>query len=359
MQYRDVHARVCPFVGGIHSAMNDLSPVTPFQPTATPVILPSPDLAWIEDRRAPTAAQVGSFLDHVGEFLHQPETVPAIWNTLFAGLRQMQRCATQADWYATARAHPIARAIWEDPGTAWAAAAPRGYHGDAHLIDFIYEHDSVARELAAASVLGRAVNAMMVSSAAAVAVQERRRLLARWMDAAAARSAQAEVLVLASGHLRELELAQSADRLARIVALDQDAASVAEMKRSYAHLDAIFPVIASIGRIIVKPLVHGRFDLAYAAGLFDYLDDQTAKRLLAGMFTALKPGGRLLFANFCHDVLDYGFMDAFMDWRLITRDEPEMRDLLSALPAGDVANAYVFRGVNRAVVYAVAEKRGA
>ena len=337
--------------------MNDLSPVSagllaPRVSTSFAI-----DLDWINERRAPTPADTASFLDYAADLLTEPETVPAVWGTLFAGLRRMQQTSTDPQWYAQARAHRIAKLIWEDPGTAWAAAAPRGYHGDAHLIDFIYEHKAASQEVETASVRGRSINTMMVSAAAAVAVQERRRLLARWLDAAAERSKQAEVLVLASGHLRELELAQCADRLARVVALDQDPASIAEMKRTHEGLDTLFPVVASIGRIIVKPLVHGRFDLVYAAGLFDYLDDTTARRLLSGMFTALKPGGRLLFANFCHDVVDYGYMDSFMDWRLLTRDEPEMRTLLDVLPAAEIANTFVFRGLNRAVVYAVVEKR--
>ncbi len=337
--------------------MNDLSPLAA---TLAAPRISSPfgvSLDWINERASPTPAQIASFLDHAADMLTEPETVPAIWGPLLAGLRRMQQTIAEPQWWAGPRAHRIAQLLSEDPGTAWSAAAPRGYPGDAHLIDFVYEHKAVAREVDTASVRGRAVNAMMVSFSCCVAAQERRRLLARWLDAAAERSKQAEVLVLASGHLRELELAQCADRLARVVALDQDPASITEMKRTHEGLDTLFPVVASIGRIIVKPLVHGRFDLVYAAGLFDYLDDTTAKRLLSGMFTALKPGGRLLFANFCHDVVDYGYMDSFMDWRLLTRDEPEMRTLLDVLPAAEIANTFIFRGLNRAVVYAVVEKR--
>jgi hypothetical protein len=65
----------------------------------------------------------------------------------------------------------------------------------------------------------------------------------------------------------------------------------------------------------------------------------------------------LLFANFCTGVPDYGFMDAFMDWRLILRDEPEMQALIDALPADKIARTTLFRGLNRAVIYALVEKR--
>lgn len=318
---------------------------------------PSDAFDWIRDGSAPSPAQVTAFLDHAARMLDHEETVPAIWGTLFAGLRRMQIANPSADWHAPVRQHRLAARIWEDPCTDWSRRTPRGYHGDAHLIDFIYDHPAIAPEVSAATPQGQAIYTMVISSSASIAVQERRRLLVRWLDATAERVADAQVLALASGHLRELAFTRNARRLGRIVALDQDAVSIEEMRRSYADLPTLFPVVASIGRIITRPLVYGQFDLAYAAGLFDYLDDRTATRLLHGMFSALKPGGRLLFANFCHDVVDYGYMDALMDWRLLARDEPEMRALVATLPAAEIANTFIFRGLNRAIVYALVEKR--
>jgi SAM-dependent methyltransferase len=129
------------------------------------------------------------------------------------------------------------------------------------------------------------------------------------------------------------------------------------MRRGAPPYVPLLPIEASIGRMIVRPLVHGQFDLIYAAGLYDYLDDATAHRLTQGMFAALKPHGRLLFANFCPGVVDYGYMDAFMDWRLLLRDETDMQRLIDALPRAEIDRASLFRGLNRAVVYALVQKR--
>ena len=49
-------------------------------------------------------------------------------------------------------------------------------------------------------------------------------------------------------------------------------------------------------------------------------------------------------------------MDAFMDWRLLQRDEPDMQRLIDALPADEIARVSVFRGINRAAIYALIEK---
>lgn len=306
---------------------------------------------------APPSHGSETIFDRFVEDMSCLDTIPAAWTDLIATCERVRRNAVDPAWYHRLRNHPLAALIHEEPATAWAFRRPRGYAGDAHLIDFLYEHAAVGTELRVASPHGRALNAMVLASPTTVAVQERRRLLARLLDATAERVTRPEALVLACGHLREAEYATTLDRFDRLMALDQDAASIAEMRRCLGHIPALIPVEASIGRMIVRPLVHGRFDLVYAAGLYDYLDETTATRLTRGMFTALKPGGRLLFANFCTGVPDYGFMDAFMDWRLILRDEPEMQRLLDALPASEIARASLFRGLNRAVIYALVEKR--
>jgi hypothetical protein len=305
----------------------------------------------------PDLGDIRGFLDRAADWLGMAESIPAVWGPLIGALSHLQKASGDPDWHRGLRDHRIMDVLHEEPASAWAFRRPRGYAGDAHLIDFLYEHEAVDTDLAAASHCGRTMNAMIMSCLTPVAVQERRRLLARLLDATAARVPGAEALVLACGHFREAALASSLGGFSRIVALDQDSASVAEMRRCYADLAPLIPVEASIGRMIVRPLVHGRFDLIYAAGLYDYLDDSTAIRLTTGMFSALKPRGRLMFANFCTGVPDYGYMDAFMDWRLLQRDEPEMQRLIDALPADEAARVSLFRGQNRATIYALIEKR--
>ena len=77
--------------------------------------------------------------------------------------------------------------LHEEPATVRSFRRPRGYAGDARLIDFLYEHPAVDAELRSASPRGRTMNAMALASATSVAVQERRRLLARLLDATAER----------------------------------------------------------------------------------------------------------------------------------------------------------------------------
>ena len=56
-----------------------------------------------------------------------------------------------------AQQHPVASYFLQDPFTRWSFTKPRGYSGDAQLLDFIYGHPSVADEIANAQAVVAAV----------------------------------------------------------------------------------------------------------------------------------------------------------------------------------------------------------
>ena len=103
-----------------------------------------------------------------------------------------------------------------------------------------------------------------------------------------------------------------------------------------------------VGMVTEHDLLRGRvvfdgLDLAYAAGLFDYLADQAAERLIAALLGMLAPGGRLLIANFAPDCYGSGYRDAIMDWALLYRDEAALVRLLDGLPPGTVVATRTYR----------------
>jgi hypothetical protein len=100
----------------------------------------------------------------------------------------------------------------------------------------------------------------------------------------------------------------------------------------------------------------GHFHLVYAAGLFDYLEDSVAKRLIERMWAMTHPGGRLMIANFMPDIPDAGYMEAFMDWWLIYREEKQVRDLFSTIPASEIASLKVEFDSGRNICFVVAER---
>jgi SAM-dependent methyltransferase len=282
----------------------------------------------------------------------------AAWTRLVELTGALKRSLPAEGWEAARadiRAHPIHALALEDPFTRHSWDKPRGYSGDGAMIDHVYRLGAAPGEVRAASPAGRDVNAFVTNAHTCEGVRERLYLLARLVDSTAERAARAEILTVGCGHLREAMYsnAVSEGALNRWLALDRDAQSVDEMTRGYAHRPAILPVKGTVGRLMVRPSVYGRFDLIYAAGLYEYLDDAATVLLTRALMQSLKPGGRLLFANFAPDLRDEGYMDACMDWRVTHRDAAMMQAILDAMPQADIASTRVFHGNNANVVYAL------
>ncbi len=260
------------------------------------------------------------------------------------------------------RAHPFYALVLQDPLTRHAVTKPRGYPGDPGLLDFVYRLGAAPRLLREATPEGRDVNAVTSELSLPVAARERCRILARAVDATAqrCRGRGAEILALAGGHLREASLAHAPAEggVLRWVSLDQDPLSADEAARSHAHLPCIVPICAAVGPLMTRPLLHGRFDLVYAATLFNYLDQPTARSLMTAMLMALKPGGQAIIACPDSSLADAPYFDAVQDWQLDMRDEASMQDLLDSLPPADVASKRVMRGTNGDLLYALVTRRG-
>jgi SAM-dependent methyltransferase len=182
-------------------------------------------------------------------------------------------------------------------------------------------------------------------------VRTRRAVLACEIDGVAARKPNARVLSIASGHLREIEWSRAARSGAvTVTALDQDGDSLACIDRDY-HRYAVSTMRASIGDLLRRSVGLKDIDLAYAAGLYDYLEDDLACTLTRALFRMLAPGGRLLIANFTPETHDAAFMEAFMDWRLIYRTPSQVRALAASITAEEVAAIEQFSDENRHVTY--------
>jgi hypothetical protein len=166
------------------------------------------------------------------------------------------------------------------------------------------------------------------------------------------------VLAIAAGHLREVELSRAVQSgaLREFVALDQDENSLALVDREYSRL-GVRTQPGSVRQILAGKAALGKYDFVYAAGLFDYLDARAAAALTRRMFEMVRPGGLMLIPNFLTGAKDRGYMESFMDWRLIYRGEEEMRSLAAALPRNEVADFQVFDDDVDTVTYLLVSKR--
>jgi SAM-dependent methyltransferase len=222
----------------------------------------------------------------------------------------------------------IRRLTHQDPYTRRGFLKPRGYAGDAVLLDYIYGTAPAPEDTTAmgAGILASSQR----NSVAFQAVRERRAVRARHMLRAKQSAEPARCRVVACGHLRELALVDGgAGGNLAVVAMDQDPASLAVVRAT--HGAAVTPVRVHIASLIANPdLIDGQFDLVTVAGLYDYLDRASANRLTLALAHRLKPGGRLVVSNFI-DCWERGYMEYLMQWTLVYRTLEQVRGFAAGL----------------------------
>ena len=252
-------------------------------------------------------------------------------------------------------AHPMRARLHEEPFTRRAFEKPRGYPGDAPLLDLIYGDAPYTGDL---SPLGARLHAWAAESPASRSVRERRHILASTIDRIASERTSPRIFSLACGHLREAQRSRAvrARAVESFVALDQDAESLAVVEREQSEFNVV-PAHASVRRFIAAPLAFGTFDLAYSAGLFDYLADNVAAAVTRALFQSLRPGGELLVANFAPSLRDIGYLEAIMDWHLIYRNEEQVSRFTSSIPQDEIAEVSLTRDQCENVVYLSVRKR--
>lgn len=270
----------------------------------------------------------------------------SLWATLQAtglGPAARQACAD----------HPLMAWVRQDPYTERAATKPRGYAGDAVMMDYVYAGQAPT----GTSAVGAGVFAATTRAPMGLSVLFRRSLLRGYIDDTVAEKDGARILSVASGHCREIagSLVEHPGFNGELVALDQDALSCDEVRHSHAA-HRVTVLNQSVRDLLGRGgEALGAFDLIYSAGLYDYLPEALAQRLTARLIGMLRPGGRLLVANFVPGGSGRGYMELFMDWTLVVRDEPSMLRLCQQAGGAGISS---FLDPHRNVVY-VEMSRGA
>ena len=163
---------------------------------------------------------------------------PGAWRAFAAGAREDR---TVGDF------------LYQDPLTRRAFDKPRGYAGDAIMMDYIYGIHGGGEVVAQASDVGGAICRCIRHRPAGESVRYRRAHIAELIDGIAAAQPQPTVLAIASGHLREAELstALASSRVGKFVALDVDADSLREVETQYTTL-GVETVHASVRSILAQ-----------------------------------------------------------------------------------------------------------
>lgn len=275
----------------------------------------------------------------------------------FSSLNLARRALPRAEWLDAveqiATPHPFTSIVMQDPMAQRALQKPRGYAGDAVLLDYLYRlrRDDILQ----ASEAARIVHQFLVEGPAPRAVRHRLGVLAEALGRVG--RCKGRALAIASGHLRELALVPRDERPSHVVALDQDPESLAVVASSYPEVQVVARR-GTVRDVLARRFASERFNLVYAAGLLDYLAQPVATMLASRMLELLSPGGTLLLANFTPDTPDIGFIEAMLDWHLVYRTEADMGALLEpALQKRSVATMRTWRDPDGCIVYLSVETK--
>jgi SAM-dependent methyltransferase len=279
---------------------------------------------------------------------------------LFGGLALRKYNVTPEDWQThikTARLHPLMKTIHEDPFTYRAFSKPRGYAGDAPMLDLIYGPEERWPE-PEATPLGLDIYRYTTAAPAAEGVRARRAFVADLIDESTATNSGQHILAIAAGHLREATISSAIRRrrFGRFVALDVDKQSLDEVDKAYGPW-GVETVPAPFVSLIKNRLAIGKFDLIYSTGLFDYLSEIVARRLVRTLFQMLNPGGQLVVANFMPGIRDIAYMETYMDWNLIYRTRRDMVNLTTEIDESELREMSIFAEESRNIIFFKLRKR--
>jgi hypothetical protein len=310
-------------------------------------------------------ASDSSVLDVARQMLGEGRIEEAV-NGLVAGTRRLRDLMAPDDWSRFARdecrSHPTTGLIQQSPYTKRAFEKPRGYPGDAEILDFAY---GCARLPEGTTELGARIYEFELQTSGSKSARARRDLLAATVDDIANQRHMPRVLSIACGHLREAQFSQAVSdgKVGEYVAFDQDPLSLAVVDRQHRYGDqehrygCVKTIEGSVRSLLARRIKFSGFDFVYAAGLYDYLSEPVAAKLTALMFSMLAPGGRLLVANFAPEWECIGYLEAFMDWHLIYRNEAEMVELARAIPDQEVSSLTTFRDPYQNLVFLEVHRR--
>jgi SAM-dependent methyltransferase len=231
--------------------------------------------------------------------------------------------------------------LHRDPFTLRCYSKPRGYAADAPALDYVLR----ARELAVrSSDPVSALHHFMTHGETARALCFRRDAIAREIDKAA-EGAALPLCVFAAGcgRLRECDHIRPStpQRLGKLVAFDMDAENLAGLKRDYPELP-ILTHQGSVRQLVDGKHLFGDMDLVYCSGLMEALPQAAALGLSRALFAMLRPGGSLVITCFTHGLAEAGYLEAFMDWRMVYRTPVEIVDLAKAI-ASDEISGWTYR----------------
>lgn len=218
----------------------------------------------------------------------------------------------------------------------WSLEKPYGYAGDYKIIDDIYRNDP--------QTVGfdRLFDNYSQMSPAANAIRNRKQDVKKFISAVfkSRKERCIKIMDLASGPCRDvkefLEDLSPAPGDIAIDCFDQDQGAIDYAKNllgNYCKVVNFFRENA-VRIAFKKEAPREQYDLIFSLGLFDYLDERIAQRLVTALRGFLKKDGVLFVANFGEKYQNpsFYFLEWVGEWQLIYRSIETFKKIF--LPAG-------------------------
>jgi extracellular factor (EF) 3-hydroxypalmitic acid methyl ester biosynthesis protein len=321
--------------------------------------LPKLDLPRLAQRLADELGEIDRQLRYAGQTVPSPEIKTDVARRFwaFADLAAELEADGAAGGDVRARCRDIL-GRWLYRSRYWNRSfhKPHGYAGDYAMIEWIYDLESDRCEDPTQPGIVNCLDFLYSTADAVPALWHRRRWFADLLRAEhQRRGGELRVLDVACGGARYMrDFLMTAGDVSRvaITLADQDAAALAFCRgRSLVQWNAQIETVPSSIVKLAGRLAERRFDVVISAGLFDYLNEAVATRVLGQLASLLAPGGVVAFSNFHVGDGSRLLKDWFLDWPLVYREDRECAALMPAALA--VATA---RSENRALVYATGRR---
>lgn len=223
---------------------------------------------------------------------------------------------------------------------------PRGYAGDSEMMRMVY-----LNQFQGNSTFEKLMHKFPLEQPGAQSVRNRKKIVVDVLNKlknTSHISSQQEIniLSLACGPAVEIEdiLASSENNdNYHFTLLDQDNIALGEAadlicgieKKSNIKVNVDY-VHASVRLMIANKKLRrkiGTYHFIYSLGLFDYLTQRVARAVLESLYQLLEPEGIIIIGNFHISNRSKCFLDYWLDWNLIHRNEDEFLNLLRSLPS--------------------------
>ena len=157
-------------------------------------------------------------------------------------------------------------------------------------------------------------------------------------------------MALGAGHLREAEFSTAINRghLGRMLAIDSQPDNLVRLRREYDRF-GLTTLESSPPELVSEGVALGHFDLIYASAMCDASCDSDCQELTKTLFRQLKPGGKILLSSLPNPNSWAGFMEAFMNWEVVSRERTQMMALTAGIPDCEIGKISCFPSADQSV----------